>query len=297
MNEGAVRLEDIGLAVVQRQVLVKELEGVRQRQEGADRDGRHDAGNGDLGQRLPAACAVYPGGFKQVVGHALQAGDVDYHHIAYLLPGHQYEQADKAVFCRKQYGCPVPYEYAVKDHGPDIAQHDAAYEVRHEEHGAEQVRALDAPGKRVGHREGQDVYNNERYHGKKRRVPEGVHEGAVRQRLDIVAEADKLGVGGRPEGAERQIEALCKRVDEAYEKCGKRGQEKDREPLAYAAAEHVAVHREAVPFPLFSFHYPSPLLERGERRLPLAPGMSLLSLSGERLTGSRTGWPSLGRKR
>src|SRR5699024_6352894 len=137
---------------------------------------------------------------------------------------------------------------------------------------------LDAPGERVGHRKGQDVYGDERYDGKKRRVPEGIHEGAVSQRLDIVAEADELGVGGRPEGAERQIEALCKRVDEAYQKGRQRGQEENREPLAYASAEHIAVYRKAVPFPLFGFHYPSPLLERGERRLPLAPVVSLLSL-------------------
>ena len=51
---------------------------------------------------------------------------------------------------------------------------------------------LYAPGQRIGHRKGQDVYHNKRYDGKERRVPEGVHEGAVRQRLDIVAETDEL---------------------------------------------------------------------------------------------------------
>ena len=43
-----------GFARGEREVLVKQLEGVGQRQEGADGDGGHDHGQLDPGQHLPA---------------------------------------------------------------------------------------------------------------------------------------------------------------------------------------------------------------------------------------------------
>jgi len=105
-------------------------------------------------ERLPGGSAVDLRGLDQIVGHGLQSGDVDDHHIADLLPAHQYNQTPIAVF-RAQLD--AHGQDAVEDHFPDIAQNDAADQVRHEEHAAEQVAALDAAREHIRHRKGQKI--------------------------------------------------------------------------------------------------------------------------------------------
>ena len=109
-------------------------------------------------------------------------------------------------------------EDAVEDHGPDIAQHDAADEVGHEEYGAEQIAALDALGEEIGHGEGQHVNQHQGHHGKHGGVPEGVAEAHVAKRLDIVIQADKFCVGDGLEPAQGQPDALEEGPDEADDK-------------------------------------------------------------------------------
>ena len=83
----------------QGQVLVIELEAVGQRQEGADGDGRHDVRDGDMPQGLPAGSAVDLCGLEHILRDGLQTRDINDHHIADLLPAHQYDEAPEAVFC------------------------------------------------------------------------------------------------------------------------------------------------------------------------------------------------------
>ena len=116
MYARAVRLEDERLATVQHEVLIKQLEAVGQRKEHADRDRRHDGGDDDIGQRMPAVGAVDLGRIDQIVRHILQAGNVNDHHVADLLPGHQDDQAPEAVFGAQQDGGAVTDQYTVENH-------------------------------------------------------------------------------------------------------------------------------------------------------------------------------------
>src|SRR5699024_7063173 len=139
-------------------VLVKQLEAVGQRQEGADGDAGHDQGHLDLEQDLAAGGAVDLGGLDQVAGDALEAGHVNDHHVADLLPTHQDDQADEAVaLVQGQQGLAQVGEHAVEQDLPDVAQQDAADQVGHEVDGAEQVGAPDAPGQGQGDGKGKHV--------------------------------------------------------------------------------------------------------------------------------------------
>lgn len=48
-------------------------------------------------------------------------------------------------------------KYAVEYHAPNIAQHYTAYQVRHEEHGAEQIGALYALCQHISYRKSKHV--------------------------------------------------------------------------------------------------------------------------------------------
>ena len=78
-------------------MLVEQLEAIGERQEGADGDRRHDIGNDHLEERLPLGGPVDLGRLDHVLGHRLESGDVDDHHVADLLPAHQDDQAPEAV--------------------------------------------------------------------------------------------------------------------------------------------------------------------------------------------------------
>ena len=84
----------------------------------------------DLEQDLPAGGTVDLGGLDQVAGDALQAGHIDDHHVADLLPAHQDDQADEAVaLVQSQQGLAQVGEHAVEQDLPDVAQQDAADQV------------------------------------------------------------------------------------------------------------------------------------------------------------------------
>ena len=81
------------LTIGQRQVLVKELEGVGQCQEGADGDRRHYHGNGNTLQNLSFGGSIDLGCLDQFSRDILDTGNVDDHHITDLLPAHQNDQS------------------------------------------------------------------------------------------------------------------------------------------------------------------------------------------------------------
>lgn len=60
----------VGAAIGQGQVLVIELKGVGQGQEGADGDGRHDVGDDDVPQGLPLGSTVDLGSLQHIPGTA-----------------------------------------------------------------------------------------------------------------------------------------------------------------------------------------------------------------------------------
>ena len=87
---------------------------------------------------------------------------------------------------------------------------------------------------------------------------------AVSKRARQIANGSKLLTGVDEESpvtlaaneiAEGKVYALYERIYESDCKRGHGGQQKQREPFAYGAAEHIAVHGQTVPlFRLFLFH-------------------------------------------
>ena len=222
----------VGCAAGQCQVLVKELEGVGQGQEGADGDGGHHIGNLNSEQNLVGGSAVNPGSLDVVRGDGLQTGDVNNHHIANLLPAHQHNHAPETGgdVQRQQRLCQQT-QHTVEQDVPDVAQDDAANQVGHEENGAEDVGALDVVGQRQGNGKGKHVNQHRGEHGKKSGKAQGGEELGVLEHLDIVGSAnpDRLIDGG--EFAERQVQALAEGDDKADNKGCKGGQHKNRPPL------------------------------------------------------------------
>ena len=105
-------------------------------------------------------------------------------------------------------------ENAIKDHRPDVAQHNATDEVGHEEDRAVQVGPADTLREGIGHRKGKDVDEHEAHHGGGCGVPERVLEAWVGQCRLVVGDSDEGGVRGDAELAERQIDTLDERPDE-----------------------------------------------------------------------------------
>ena len=207
-------------------------------------------------QRVEPVRAVDARRLQQLLRHALQARDIDDHHVADLLPAHEDDEAPEAEARIEQDARAVADEDAVKDRGPDVAEHDAADQVRHKEHRAEHVGAADAARERVGHGERQHVDQHERHDRKQRRVPEGVAERRVGKRLGIVGKAVPLGVARGRKGAEREVYALAEGVDKTDCERGQRRKQEQRKPFADSAADHVPVDGEAAPLALRSllFH-------------------------------------------
>ena len=121
-------------------------------------------------------------------------------------------------------------EDAVEDHEPDIAQNDAADEVRHEENGTEDVRALDTLSQNVGNSKGQNVDDEQGYERKQRRIPERVEEALILEDGLVVFQSHPRPFAGRLELAEGQEQPLCKRVQEAHAERGERRQQEQPAP-------------------------------------------------------------------
>ena len=156
----------------------------------------------------------------------------------YLVSSRMDDQSPEAVLGFQQDGGAITGEDAVEDHGPDITEHNAADEVRHEEHGAVEVGALDALGQRIGRRKAEDIDKHKARHGKQRRIPEGVAEACVTQGGDIVAKADKGGILDEFELAEGKINTLDEGPDKADGECRCDRAEKQPEPPAQGIAEN-----------------------------------------------------------
>ena len=192
-------------------------------------------------QGLPLGGAVDLGGFDHILRHGLKTGDVYDHHIAHLLPAHKDDQAPETVFRLQQHGGAVAHQDAVEDHGPDIGQHDAADEVGQEEHGAEDVGALDVPGQDIGHGKGQQVDGDQRDKGEQRRVPEGVQERGVLKGLFVVVEPHPGPTAGDLEFAEGQEQPVAEGPQEPDAEGGEGGQQEQPDPALDGAADQAGV--------------------------------------------------------
>ena len=243
MHRRAVGVDDIRLTAGQREVLVKELEAVGQRQEHADRNRRHDVRNRDLPQRLPLVGAVDLCRLEHILRHRLKSCNVNDHHIADLLPAHEDDQAPEAELCIEQNRCAVMAQNAVKNHAPDIAQHDAANQVRHEKDGPEHVGSLDALRQRIRNREGKDIDDDQRHDGKHRRIAERIQEAFVVERLDIVAQANPRPLAGCLELAEGQKQSLQKRIHEPDAERSRHRKQKQPEHPLNRSSNQAAVDR------------------------------------------------------
>ena len=218
-----------GIAAGQSQVLVEQLEAVGQAEEQADGDGGHQVGQLDLPEDLPLGGAVDAGGLQIVPRDGLQAGDIDDHHIADLLPAHEDDQTDEAVGSMEGHqGLAQQGQNAVEQDVPDIAQHDAADQIGHEVDGAEQVGALDLPGQGQSDGQGRDVDGQGGHHGEQGGKPEGVEEIRLRQSVNIVGQAVEGGLVNGDEPAEGQVQALQEGPHEADDKRRQRGQDEHR---------------------------------------------------------------------
>ena len=136
---------------------------------------------------------------------------------------------------------------------PSKIQHDAADEVRHKEHRAEQVRALDAARERIGHDERQQVDRNQRHQREQRRVPECVHKARVLKGLDVVVEADELPVARDFKAAQRQKRALQERVQESHAERRERRQQEQPCHALDRAADQPGIEGGCIPA-AFSLH-------------------------------------------
>ena len=249
-------LDDGGSAAGQGHVLVEELEGIGQGQEGADGDGGHHVGDDDPDQALPAVGAVDLGGFQRILRHSLQACDVNDHHIADLLPRDQNHQTPETVggVCG-EVGA-VLLQDTVEDQAPDVTQHHAADQVGHEEHGTEQVGAPHLLSQGVGDGKGHHVDQDDGHHGEAGGIPEGMGEAGVLKGLDVVFKTDELGIPGGHEVAQGQVKSLQEGPDEAHAEAHKGGQHQQGEPALDRSADQHTVHRGAVTYFLFQWNLP-----------------------------------------
>ena len=106
-------------------------------------------------------------------------------------------------------------QHAVEQDLPDVAQQDAADQVGHEEDGAEDVGALDAPGEHQRDGKGADVDEDGGHHGERRREAERVQERGILEHADVVLDAHERGLADGGEPLERQINAPDKGPDKA----------------------------------------------------------------------------------
>ena len=236
----------VGATVGQGQVLVVELEGVGQGQEGANGDGRHDIGNDDVPQGLPLGSTVDLRSLQHIHRHRLKSGDINNHHIADLLPGHKDDETPEAVGGVQQNRGIIPGQNAIKNHRPDIAQNDAANQVGHEEHGSENIGALNALGQQVRHGKGQNIDDQQRNQSKARRIPEGMEEAFVCKGLYIVVQARPGPFAGGFEITERKEQALSEGIEESDAEGNERRKQENGEALLNGTTDQNGVQCRTV---------------------------------------------------
>ena len=144
-------------------------------------------------------------------------------------------------------------ENAVEQQHPDVAQNDAADQVRHEEHRTENVRSLDRLGEHVGDEERDHVDHDRGDDRQQCGEAQRVQEFLVLQCAGVVLKPYELGVGNRCELAKAQVDAHDEWNDESNNECGERWQRKQRPPFPYRLASH-ADHSLPAFFLLHSEH-------------------------------------------
>ena len=136
-----------------------------------------------------------------------------------LLPAHQNDQTDETgLGIQCQQGLLQVCQHAVEQDLPDVAQQDAADQVGHEEHGTEDVGALDAAGQHQCNGKSTHIDKYSAYHGKRRRKAKGVQKGGILKYREVVLDAYKGGLGNGSEPLEGQVNAPDKGPDEADDK-------------------------------------------------------------------------------
>jgi len=228
-------------AVGQGQDDVELLEGIAQRQKQRDGEGRRDHRHDDLGQPLPPGGAVEAGGFEQIVRHILQRRVVDQHDVAGVLPGRRDGQRpDRQLRIDQEQvglepGRRERREDAVVDELPDVAQDDAADQVRKEESGAVDVAALELGGDQQRQAEGDDVHQHEVDDSEDQRDLRGIQEAGILEGVNVVDQADKLRrrLGNAVPVRKRIIDTLEKgyRDDEREGQDSRRQEQDVRQPV------------------------------------------------------------------
>jgi len=171
--------------------LVKHLERIGKGHKQGDGYGRHNQWNDDSSQCPHRARTVDFCRFKNVVGDILNTGNKDDHHVADELPVAQNDQAPESVFGIYRYGNAESFaQKAVDEKLPDIAKHDAADKVGHEDHGAEHIGSPVAPCQKKGKEERRNVDDDHRHHGKQSGETQGIDKVRIREGADIVTETN-----------------------------------------------------------------------------------------------------------
>ena len=114
-------------------------------------------------------------------------------------------------------------QHAVQQQQPDVAQDNAADQVRHKEHRAEQRGALDRLGQHIGDGESDHVDHDGGHDGECSGETQCVQEFLVLQRLSVVLEPYPFAIGDGGEFAEAQVDAHDEGHQKPDDECGKRG--------------------------------------------------------------------------
>ena len=159
----------------------------------------------------------------------MQAGNVNDHHVADLLPAHQDDQTDETgLGIQRQQRSLQVGQYTVEQNLPDVAQQDAADQVGHEVDGTEDVGAADAAGEHQRNGKGADVDEHGGYYSEHCGKAEGVQEGGILKYVDVVLDAHEGGLANSSEPLERKVNAPDKGPDKADDEREQRGQHEHR---------------------------------------------------------------------
>ena len=136
--------------------------------------------------------------------------NINNHHIPDLLPRHKDDESPETVggIC-SQVGV-VGVKDAVKNHLPDIAQNDAADQVRHKKDGTEDVRASELLRQRIGKRKSKHIDDDNVDNRNGRRVLKGVPEAVVGKDFTVVFKSV-------PDRIQRGVEVTEGKIDPPQE--------------------------------------------------------------------------------
>ena len=206
-------------AAGQRHDDVEELQRADHREEDRQPDHRPEQRQRDVAEALERAGAVHLGGLEQRLVDALQAGDVQHHVEAEILP-HDHDQHgdERPILAREQVdGCSPETAgdrggeavVAVEHVAPDEARGDVGEHIGQEEDHPERHRADDAAGDRQRHGERERQLDQQRDGDDQAVVDERAGERRVVEDVAVVLESDEVV---RPAVAVPVVEAVPARL-------------------------------------------------------------------------------------